>query len=365
MSKLLTATALLASTFVFSASVVAQEVQSRDLIGEKAFQQDLNKSLDALKEVQSIYGGAPGGNLTDDQLKAIQSILKNTQNSALSIYDDKVVYGDKVIYSLIGKDDRLNYYKANAREQAASKSVSVIVNTSDLLETDDPETYNLPSSPVGLCTSERFNSEPAPGNCSGFRVGSDLIATAGHCIKSKVQCSRSSFVFGFAMTDANDKPHKGIKKSDVYSCKSIIDGELNGPDQSDWRVVRVDRKMSENIPKVEVRKNGKIDTGDQITVIGHPMGLPLKVTPGGTVRAHRSSYFVANPDTYGGNSGSPVFNSQELKNGRNLVEGILVRGEDDFIQFEPCMKSKRCEEHGCRGEDITYASEFISAISQN
>ncbi|WP_420540401.1 S46 family peptidase (plasmid) [Paenibacillus polymyxa] len=36
-----------------------------------------------------------------------------------------------------------------------------------------------------------------------------------------------------------------------------------------------------------------------------------------------NAFFVANLDTYGGNSGSPVFNSDTHE-----VEGILVRGED-------------------------------------
>ena len=36
-------------------------------------------------------------------------------------------------------------------------------------------------------------------------------------------------------------------------------------------------------------------------------------------------YFTANLDTYRGNSGSPVFNAITHK-----VEGVLVRGEQDF-----------------------------------
>jgi hypothetical protein len=60
---------------------------------------------------------------------------------------------------------------------------------------------------------------------------------------------------------------------------------------------------------------------------------------------------VANLDTYGGNSGSPVFNHRTGE-----VEGILVRGENDYV-YDPgqgCQVSNRCASDVCRGEDVTY-----------
>ena len=60
------------------------------------------------------------------------------------------------------------------------------------------------------------------------------------------------------------------------------------------------------------------------------------------------SYFVSNLDTYGGNSGSAVFNSAT-----NEVVGILVRGDADFFSQNGCAVSNRCFASGCRGEDVT------------
>ena len=52
-----------------------------------------------------------------------------------------------------------------------------------------------------------------------------------------------------------------------------------------------------------------------------------KVAGGAKVRSNNNGvYFVANLDTYGGNSGSAVFNLQTRE-----VEGILVRGENDYV----------------------------------
>ena len=70
------------------------------------------------------------------------------------------------------------------------------------------------------------------------------------------------------------------------------------------------------------------------------------------------AFFVANLDTYGGNSGSPVFASDT-----NRVEGILVRGETDFEQTPAgCQISLVCPTSGCRGEDITRTTQFSSLV---
>ena len=89
-------------------------------------------------------------------------------------------------------------------------------------------------------------------------------------------------------------------------------------------------------------------------MIGHPSGLPTKFAGGAAVRNNQqNAFFVANLDTYGGNSGSPVFNSNT-----HAVEGILVRGETDFVQQGNCNVSLVCPSTGCRGEDCTRTTEF-------
>lgn len=66
---------------------------------------------------------------------------------------------------------------------------------------------------------------------------------------------------------------------------------------------------------------------------------------------------MANLDTYGGNSGSAVFNDRTGE-----VEGILVRGEVDYTYKGNCMVSNVCTDSGCRGEDVTYISEVLQFL---
>jgi hypothetical protein len=73
--------------------------------------------------------------------------------------------------------------------------------------------------------------------------------------------------------------------------------------------------------------------------------------------ASKPGFFVANLDTYGGNSGSAVFNAAT-----GLVEGILVRGEQDYVQKGDCRVSNVCPADGCRGEDVTKIAAVADKI---
>jgi hypothetical protein len=86
-------------------------------------------------------------------------------------------------------------------------------------------------------------------------------------------------------------------------------------------------------------------------VIGSPSGLPLKVAGGAQVRGNSHPFFfTANLDTFQGNSGSAVFNAET-----GMVEGILVRGEEDYQvnMVKGCIEAKACTDVGCRGEDVS------------
>lgn len=143
----------------------------------------------------------------------------------------------------------------------------------------------------------------------------------------------------------------------MYSCKELVHSELSGPTDSDFAIIRLERKVVGRNP-LPIRKQGKVSVGDGLVVIGHPSGLATKVAGGAFVRDDSPKpYFIANLDTYGGNSGSAVFNSDT-----GLIEGILVRGEQDFSYNNGCYISNVCPADGCRGEDVTRVSEILNYV---
>ena len=123
-------------------------------------------------------------------------------------------------------------------------------------------------------------------------------------------------------------------------------------------MVRLKRKVVGRTP-LRVKRDSKAKSGDEIVVIGHPSGLPTKVAGGASVRNDAGTYFVANLDTYGGNSGSAVFDSASGE-----VAGILVRGETDFRRVGSCLQSNVCTDSGCRGEDVTHIGRALDFIPE-
>ena len=71
-------------------------------------------------------------------------------------------------------------------------------------------------------------------------------------------------------------------------------------------------------------------------------------------------YFVANLDTFAGNSGSPVFNPSYE------VVGVLSRGAADY-DARPganCNDALVCPVNGCLGETVTLNAAFEGKIGQ-
>ena len=262
----------------------------------------------------------------------------------------------RVVY---GVDDRKDIYQVkSAKVRKAANAVVALVKASDL-EADGRGGWTLATSSYKdeyrLCSSETFSSQPLGCFCSGFLVGPDVVATAGHCVKNNADLATMRFVFGFRMIDSST-PRTSFAADDVYEGAAVIGRKLTST-QTDWAVIRLARAVVGRSP-VAFRTAGKIAAAQKLFVIGHPCGLPQKYAPGASVRDNTpAAFFVANLDTYGGNSGSPVFNATNHK-----VEGILVRGENDFVTNGSCYVSLVCPTTGCRGEDVTRASEWAGKV---
>src|SRR5262249_54029849 len=54
---------------------------------------------------------------------------------------------------------------------------------------------------LGLCPGERYYDQPSGAFGSGFLVGRDVIATAGHCV-DEYRVTDVRFVYGFRMLDS-------------------------------------------------------------------------------------------------------------------------------------------------------------------
>ncbi|MFA6433589.1 MAG: trypsin-like peptidase domain-containing protein [Elusimicrobiales bacterium] len=290
--------------------------------------------------------------------------------------------GGKSIY---GTDDRMELFEASPMAARLADSVVSLWSSENIAYEPASEAFSLKTEKLtgkfDLCPGERFREQRrGSGLCSGALVGEDLIMTAGHCITEQTVCDNTKVVFGFALKKPGGGAPASIARKEVYSCKKIIvshsitdsdepqdpvhQGRGSSPmfysDNSDepqnavyrgpdYALIRLDRKVTGHKPLAINRTRG-LKNGDSLALIGHPLGLPLKIAAVAAVRDVSSpDYFVADLDAFEGNSGSPVFNKKT-----GLIEGIMVRGDKD-LQLTPagCYTMAVYAPGGGRGEDVS------------
>ena len=249
-----------------------------------------------------------------------------------------VIYGD---------DNRRDVYEAHGAFIELSRSTAAMIAPANMKLAGNAVVISAPTLQArGICAKERFSNQISAANCSGFLVAGNKLITAGHCIKSQADCAANKWVFDYRVESAN-QTQMVVPASSIYSCRGIITRALDS--SNDFAMIQLDRVVSDRHP-VRLRKSGRPAVGDDLVVIGHPTGLPTKIADGAKVRSLLTKFFTANLDTYGGNSGSAVFNVRTEE-----VEGILVRGENDYVKDPSgCQVSNRCAMNACRGEDVTY-----------
>lgn len=259
---------------------------------------------------------------------------------------DKMIYGD---------DNRrlMSELDTNSDLQAINSSRSILAQIPNwrakiTKETVSVETRDLKFG-LNICDGEKFLDQPLVSSCTAFLVGPDLIVTAGHCIKDKYDCKKQTWVLDYDSAGDFTGPTGVITfpKDKAYSCTELISWSENS--NLDYALVRLDRKITDREP-LKVRRDGKTSTNESLMVLGHPLGMPKMLTDNIMIRDNSMTYFFkTNADTFSGNSGSPVIGMNS-----GLVEGLLVRGDDDFVMDLDlgCQKMARCGNKDCRGESV-------------
>lgn len=259
--------------------------------------------------------------------------------------------GVEVVY---GKDNRQDVYQtSNALHKKLAASTAGMIDIANIVKSSRTGYFDLIDilsleRSQNICASEAFSEQPVAPTCSGFLVGPDTLITAGHCYKSfdlpQNVCKDFAWVFDYDMKSASHDPTRGIPAQNIYKCKQVVTAELNAT--ADFAVIKLDRPVVGRQP-LKFRTSGKIANNTSLVVIGHPTGLPTKISPAGKVtRNINSTMFSTTLDTFHGNSGSAVFNAKT-----GMVEGILIQGKTDYLPSKrndphSCLIVNKCDENG-------------------
>ncbi|WP_417336725.1 trypsin-like serine peptidase [Halobacteriovorax marinus] len=260
---------------------------------------------------------------------------------------------NKVIY---GEDNRREPFEvANSRLEYASNSVAAIISNYSLRKIGhQTELVSLTlDETINYCPSVPYTDQISAASCTSFLVAPDIVLTAGHCIKTDWDCQTKSFVFDYRIDKIGTRvgPYKRfrIDNDNIYKCAEILERKLEKEGTlEDWAIIKLDRRVEDREP-LAIRTSGRMQSDVKLSLLGFPSGIPLKIATDGKLRNDENKYFfVAEVDAFHMNSGSPVINEATLE-----VEGLLVRGEKDFINRVGCYDLMRCNDGSCRGEDVS------------
>jgi V8-like Glu-specific endopeptidase len=254
--------------------------------------------------------------------------------------------------AIFGADSRLSVTSNSPKAELARSTAVAVLSANFTTNPNGGVDLDLSSLEEMFCTDQKFVKDPSMAYaCTGFLVGPDLIATAGHCMvntgesrnEKETYCEAYSWMFGYQKDILGNTKTKGLPKENLYRCKEIIYAvkEEKAPFR-DFALVRLDREVLDRKP-LKLKKEIKVN--EPVTMLGHPLGFPLvysfdaKILTNDTDRQS----FITNLDAFEGNSGSPVFNNKEE------VVGILIGGTPSQSYFESskgCNQYNVCDQNG-------------------
>lgn len=282
-----------------------------------------------------------------DQAEAT-SILKSFSKLDVSHARPTAESRDKAIYN--GDDSRLDAYEITDPEvRALLPSIMALVNEGDVTEQEEG-TFRLSNQPLfssmDLCPedSPEIRFQPSAAFCSGFVVAPNMIATAGHCVRSADSCESTYLVRNYQMLNAEDAQLE-LGEEDVYRCEAIVSREERG--FFDYAILRLDRDIVDATP-LQFRTQRDVEAGSEIFVMGFPNGTPVKYAGDAEVVEVFDRYFDTTLDTFRGNSGSAVFLAETHE-----VLGILVAGAADYRPRGNCNVLNYCVKNQCDFEQVS------------
>ncbi|AZQ58096.1 serine protease [Maribacter sp. MJ134] len=202
------------------------------------------------------------------------------------------------------------------------------------------------------CASYRFIDQFRIANCTAFAISPYHILTVGHEVNDK-NCYDYEFVFDMYMS-VRDEVVQKIPIEQRFIVDYPVDHVFDSITMMDYTILRVLKKIPEKrILRIDL--NEDYLENERLYAIGASEGLPLKYSPDGQIFKSWSEDIInTNLNVHVGNSGSPVFNTE------NNVVGMVVKGQSKqkVNKIDNCIMPKDCIDFGCSGEYVLKISSI-------
>jgi len=233
------------------------------------------------------------------------------------------------------RDDRIEIDAAPAFARGQFESVAAVIPLARL--TQRPDGQWVLKAPLlreyyDVDASEPFREQPVAAVAAASLLSSQVVFTAWHIATSASLLKRLRFVFGYRMDGAS--PVTVFPPEDVYEATFLCSNP-----RRDIAAFQLDRPVPAHRTALP-RHAGKVADGEELYVIGYPVGLPAKFAGNGRVLDNTSrSRFRADLDVMGANSGSPVFSLTD----RDVV-GVVSSGPQGWTTVNGKLVSDFCHD---------------------
>jgi hypothetical protein len=225
--------------------------------------------------------------------------------------------------AILGNDDRQQWFEAGSLQSVVQASTVMLVPASSIGSGNEVRSRTTRSARHSLCPDEAFACEEVLGSCSGTLIDGHTVVTAGHCFSSLASiraggsCSGTAVVFNWRM-ESGDRRAQVLRSRDVYYCHEMLAAHYRpGTLEPDFAVftIKRDRNGSAATPVGAPYRPAAISTARRssgtVYTVGHPSGIPVKVSPGSLVTFSGASsqirFGTEGADVFPGNSGGGTF----------------------------------------------------------
>jgi len=128
------------------------------------------------------------------------------------------------------------------------------------------------------CSAANFTEQKTAGHCSGILVSRAALLTAASCI-ARVPCADTFVVFGYAM-DSRSSDLRTPAREQVRRCVRLLHpgtslGRIGGTAApEDYVILQLDDAPGGDVRPATITR----DMPRKLTLMAHPLGLPLKIT---------------------------------------------------------------------------------------